>query len=292
MRCRPGATRARRRPRRGRPGYGRAPPSPARNGRAASAPAFPQSSGRTRRLRPRASDAATSSIVATKLSTGSFASPASSAKPAAVMIAPAASALRKSSNWRATAAMRSSNTVQATPLGLSEHLRRLLGIALRLVGEAPALQVHLDSALGDGRPGDQDAVRVRDRAVALVPGEVTHRCSERLAPEERVALVAGMSEIERLRHFGDVARNQGLVAAIAAAGEDRSPDRRCAPRSRPAALAPALRPARRTRRKASVTSASHRISTPAALAASRRRSISSAPERLGKPCMRSRECPG
>ena len=66
---------------------------------------------------------------------------------------------------------------------LREDMRRLLGIALRLVGKAVRIRVHLDAAFGDGRPGDQDAVRLRNRAVSLIAGEMTAGRGERLAPQ-------------------------------------------------------------------------------------------------------------
>jgi hypothetical protein len=97
----------------------------------------------------------------------------------------------------------------------------LFGIAARFVGEAPSLGIHLNATFGDRRPGDQNPVRVGDRSVALVAGEMARRRAERLAPAESVPLIAGMAEIERTCHLRNVARHQHRVAAVAAAGTDQ-----------------------------------------------------------------------
>jgi len=55
--------------------------------------------------------------------------------------------------------------------------------------------------------------------MALVPGHVAQRGAELLAPEHRLALVAGMTEIERVRQRGDVFPHQRLVPRIAAASQ-------------------------------------------------------------------------
>ena len=137
----------------------------------------------------------------------------------AVISAPAFSALRKSSNWRATPAMRASKMSNAMPPGWRSTSAACFRIAERLVGEAAPLRVDLKAALHDRRPGDQDVVRRRDRAVPLIAGEMREPRAERLAPQHRVALVAGMAEVERVGHLGDVAPHQRRVAAVAVAGE-------------------------------------------------------------------------
>ena len=58
-----------------------------------------------------------------------------------------------------------------------------------------------------------------DRAMALVAREMGELCAQRLAPEHGVAAIAGMAEIERVAHRGNVARNQVGIAAVAVAGE-------------------------------------------------------------------------
>ena len=45
--------------------------------------------------------------------------------------------------------------------------------------------------------------------------------TERLAPQHRIASVARMTEVKRIRHFGDVAAHQFGVAAIAVASEHK-----------------------------------------------------------------------
>jgi hypothetical protein len=56
--------------------------------------------------------------------------------------------------------------------GLAEDGGGGLGVAVGFVVEAFAPQVRLEAALGDRRPGDEDARGVGDGAVALVAGEV------------------------------------------------------------------------------------------------------------------------
>ena len=102
---------------------------------------------------------------------------------------------------------------------LTQHLRRGFRIAERLVVKAPALAVHLEAALGDRRPGDQDVVRGRDRAVALIAGKRGHARTERLAPQHRIALIARMAEVERIGHLRDMPPHQFRVSAVAVAGE-------------------------------------------------------------------------
>ena len=114
----------------------------------------------------------TSAKVFARASPGSFSRVASSSMLSASMIAPPASACRKSSNCRAMPAMRASKMPKAIAGRLAQDLRRLLGIAVALVGEALAVDIDLKAALHDRRPGDEDAVRMRDRAVALIARHV------------------------------------------------------------------------------------------------------------------------
>ena len=55
--------------------------------------------------------------------------------------------------------------------------------------------------------------------MALVGPHVAERAAERRSPAHRVALVAGVAEVERVGHLRDVLRDHGAVAAEAAAGE-------------------------------------------------------------------------
>ena len=107
------------------------------------------------------------------------------------------------------------------PAGLGQHGLRRLGITLGLVPEPAAFGVHLNPALGHHRPGDQDPVRVRDVAVSLIRAQVIRRGAERLAPADRVALVADMAEIDRIADLGHELAHHLAIAAKAVAGEDQ-----------------------------------------------------------------------
>ena len=104
---------------------------------------------------------------------------------------------------------------------LAQNLRRLFGIALQFVAEAPALAIDLNAALHDHRPGDQNVVRRRQRTVALIGAEMCELRAKRVAPDHGVAAIARMTEIKRVRHFRNKAPHQFGVAAIAVAGQDQ-----------------------------------------------------------------------
>src|SRR5580704_17531496 len=89
--------------------------------------------------------------------------------------------------------------------GLAKNFRGLLGISLRFIAEPQAVAIDLNSTLHDGGPGDQDIVRRRDRAVALIGAEVRQFGAECFSPHESVAAVSRMAEIERVSHFGNEA---------------------------------------------------------------------------------------
>ncbi len=69
----------------------------------------------------------------------------------------------------------------------------------------------LHAALGDGRPGDENAGGMGHRAMALVPGQMPGGRPELLAPQQGLALVAGMAEIERARHEGMCCATRSLL---------------------------------------------------------------------------------
>ena len=106
-------------------------------------------------------------------------------------------------------------------VGLARDLERLLRIALVLVRKALAVLVDLVAALGDRGPADVRVVRRGDRAVTLERAHVLDRRAELLAPLHRVAGVARMAVVVRIDHLRDVLGDHGLVAAVAAAGEDQ-----------------------------------------------------------------------
>ena len=45
--------------------------------------------------------------------------------------------------------------------------------------------------------------------------------AQRIAPEHGIAAIAGVAEVERVRHFGNEPAHQLGIAAIAVAGEDQ-----------------------------------------------------------------------
>src|SRR5690242_18881548 len=56
--------------------------------------------------------------------------------------------------------------------------------------------------------------------MTLVSAKVGQLRAERIAPENGVALIARMTEIERARHFRNVAANEVRIPTKAVAGED------------------------------------------------------------------------
>src|SRR5579859_3494645 len=57
--------------------------------------------------------------------------------------------------------------------------------------------------------------------MALIRAEMRKLGAERFAPEHGVAAIAGVTEVERVRHLGGKAAHQLRIAAIAIAGEDQ-----------------------------------------------------------------------
>ena len=106
-------------------------------------------------------------------------------------------------------------------IGLRQDIHRLLGIAQRFVGKAPALEVYLDPSFQDDRPQDGHAVTLRETAVALVGADVGNRRAEFPAPLDRLALVARMTEELRVTQFGDIFGHHFLIAGETAAGQDQ-----------------------------------------------------------------------
>jgi hypothetical protein len=102
---------------------------------------------------------------------------------------------------------------------LCDDIDRLLRIAERLVREALAVHVHLESAFHDQRPEDRNAAARREPAMALVGMDVAHGRAERKPPADRIALVAGMPEERRADDLRDVLRDHLGVAGESAAGQ-------------------------------------------------------------------------
>ena len=118
--------------------------------------------------------------------------------------------------------MRASNTLQAMPPGWRKNFRGLLGVALRFIAEPQTVAIDLNAALHDRGPGDQDIVRCRHRAVALIGAEVRQLGAECFPPHDGVAAVSRMAEIERVSHLGNEAADEVLIAAKTVAGKDES----------------------------------------------------------------------
>jgi hypothetical protein len=100
-----------------------------------------------------------------------------------------------------------------------DNVLGLFRIAAALVAEARAGRIDLETALHDRRPGDQHAVGMGDRAMALVAGKMGKARAEVLPPDHGVAAVAGMAEIEGAPHRGNVTGDEVGTSAIAVAGE-------------------------------------------------------------------------
>ena len=95
---------------------------------------------------------------------------------------------------------------------------------MRLVAKAPAFAIDLNAALHDRRPGDQDIVRRRDRAVTLIGAKMGKLSAKRIAPDDGIAPVTRVTKVERARHFRNVAADELGISAKPVAGEDhRSP---------------------------------------------------------------------
>src|SRR4029077_20140734 len=76
------------------------------------------------------------------------------------------------------------------------------------------------ATLHDGGPGDQNIVRRRDRAVALIGAEGSELGAEGFSPHDRVPAVSRVAEIERVTHLGNEATDEVRVAAKTVAGKD------------------------------------------------------------------------
>src|SRR6516165_5735377 len=105
---------------------------------------------------------------------------------------------------------------------LAENFCGLLGIAACFVAKAPASRIDLEATLHDHRPGNQDVMRRGDRALTLVGAEIRKLGAEGFAPNNRIAAIAGMTEIKRVRHLRYEAANQLGIAPVTAAREDQS----------------------------------------------------------------------
>src|SRR6266478_7050246 len=90
---------------------------------------------------------------------------------------------------------------------LAEHFCGLLGIAACFVAKALASRIDLEAALHDHRPGNQDVMRRGDRTVTLVGAKIRKFSTECLTPKNRIASIAGMTEIKRVRHLRYKAAN-------------------------------------------------------------------------------------
>ena len=106
--------------------------------------------------------------------------------------------------------------------GLAKNFCGLLGIALRFIAEPQPVAIDLNAALHDRGPGDQNIVRCRDRAVALIGAEVREFRTKRFPPHDSIAAVSWMAEIERVTHLGNEAADEILVAAKTVAGKDKN----------------------------------------------------------------------
>src|SRR3546814_10441773 len=96
-------------------------------------------------------------------------------------------------------------------LALAHHHRRVAGIAGVLVAEAPAVGADQDPALLDGGPGQQAALRVGDRGIALVGAHVAERGTDPLAPARRLAGAPERAEILGARSEAPTSELQSLM---------------------------------------------------------------------------------
>ena len=60
-----------------------------------------------------------------------------------------------------------------------------------------------------------------DVAVALIGADMAHARAQRRAPDERLALIAGMAEIERVGDLRKMPAHQRGISAETVAGEDQ-----------------------------------------------------------------------
>ena len=94
--------------------------------------------------------------------------------------------------------------IKGDAVGLRQNDSGLLGITKSLVGETFAVFVDLEAALHNHRPADQDPVRMRDRTVPLIARHVFELRAELAAPQDSVAEIARVSEIQTVAHFRNV----------------------------------------------------------------------------------------
>ena len=146
---------------------------------------------------------------------------ASSPMLCAVSIAPARSAVLKILELPRRCGNAGVEDVPGDCAGLAQNFCGLLRIAARLVAKASALRIDLDAALHDHRLRDQDVMRCRDRPVSLVGARTGKPGAERLTPQNRITAVAGMTEIERVRHLRYEAAHQLGIATVTVAGKDQ-----------------------------------------------------------------------
>src|ERR1700724_1506597 len=112
--------------------------------------------------------------------------------------------------------------VPGDPTRLAENFCGLLGIAACFVAKALASRIDLKATLHDHRPGNEDIMRRGDRTVTLVGAKIRKFSTECLTPKNRIASIAGMTEIERVRHLRYKAANQLRIAPETAAREDQN----------------------------------------------------------------------
>jgi hypothetical protein len=82
--------------------------------------------------------------------------------------------------------------------------------------------VDLDTAFHHQRPGNQDAMRMRQRAVALITRQMFDACAQRLPPDQRVTSIALMAVVETIGNLGNMlAHERGIAAETIARQHER-----------------------------------------------------------------------
>src|SRR5262249_52605505 len=104
---------------------------------------------------------------------------------------------------------------------LPEHFRGLFRITASFITEPPALRIDLKTALDHG-PRYQVIGGRRAGTVPLMGAWTCKLGVEPFSPRNGVAAIAGMSEIQCVRHLRYEAAYQLGVAAVTVAGEDQS----------------------------------------------------------------------
>ena len=98
----------------------------------------------------------------------------------------------------------------------------LFGITVMFVGKAFTRGVDLNAAFHHQRPGYQRPLRMRHRTMSLIARHVCQPGPEGVPPDHSLALIAGMTKIQRIGHFRNMLADKRRIPPIAVTGQHKA----------------------------------------------------------------------